>query len=41
MPPCEILVSQPAAEPVPLVVKAGRPNHWTIREYPEIHPFVI
>ena len=31
---CEILVPRPGIEPVPLAVKAQRPNCWTAREFP-------
>ena len=31
---CGILVPQPGIEPVPPVVEAWSPNHWTAREFP-------
>ena len=34
---CGILVPQPGIEPMPLVVRARSPNHWTAREFPRIY----
>ena len=31
---CEILVSLPGNEPMPLALKVRNFNHWTIREFP-------
>ena len=31
-----ILVARPGIEPVPPVVEAWSPNHWTAREVPEL-----
>ena len=32
---CRTLVPRPGIEPVPRVVEARTPNHWTAREFPD------
>ena len=38
---CGILVPQPRIQPVPPEVKVWNPNHWTAREFPEHHFWIL